>query len=107
MSFYEINLAVFAAGNGYLLYRQYQRSRPDGHYGVANGTGAANEAEGATETGAGPDSELLAGESKDDMREVVRRFKLDYFVVYGLAVAADWLQVRRPSQLTNSLEVSS
>lgn len=69
--FYEINLGVFAIGNAFLLYRQYRGPKP-----------------------AEPDYEQL--EDRAERAEVnpaaVRRFQLEYFLVYGLAVAADWFQ---------------
>ncbi len=44
----------------------------------------------------------------ENMRETATQFKKDFFLVYGLAVAADWLQVcddetldQRPSELGN------
>ena len=69
--FYEINLGVFAVGNAYLLYRQYRGRKP------AN---AGYE-------------ELEDDHDREGVDQgVVRRFQLDYFLVYALAVAADWLQ---------------
>ena len=82
MSFYQVNLALFAAGNAYLLYRQY--------------AGERREKQGEQELG-----------DQTEQREsaaAVRKFQIQYFSVYALAVAVDWLQVNwtSPTQLCNT-----
>jgi len=77
MGFYQTNLAVFAAGNAYLLYQQYR----------ASSTAENDEQDGHD----GDDQE--AGEAHPIItKDEIRKFKLDFFLVYGLAMAADWLQ---------------
>lgn len=95
MSFYQVNLAVFAAGNAYLLYRQYRRehgktretrplaSDPEGHEDDADTKDEERDLLGENGGGGGAQN-----------REAVRSFQRDFFTVYALAVAADWLQVR-------------
>jgi MFS transporter, MFS domain-containing protein family, molybdate-anion transporter len=94
MSFYQVNLAVFAAGNAYLLYRQYRRSQGTSQTPqiVVKDVSTPIDDDDAGSSSTPEDAELLAGQPSSDLREAVRRFKLDYFLVYGLAVAADWLQ---------------
>ena len=73
MSFYQINLAVFSLGNAFLLYRQYRSAQETEHAGHKDDS----------------DAEQQVPATKDE----VKKFELDFFVAYGLAVAADWLQV--------------
>ena len=73
MAFYLVNLAVLVLANGLLLFQQY----------VANKRDEFQE----TQT---QDPEIKPGDGK----EAIRRFEKDFFTVYLLAVAADWLQVR-------------
>jgi MFS transporter, MFS domain-containing protein family, molybdate-anion transporter len=77
MDFYHINLAVFASTNAYLLYRQYQKGKKTA-----------------------PDFTLVDPTSvehaeKEELSGTARRFQINYFLPYALAVAADWLQVTR------------
>ncbi len=83
MSFYEINLGVFAAGNAYLLYKQYnlQKQRTQRH-----------KEETAIENQHDEDNGVLSPDSSAAV--AARKFQIEYFSVYALAVAADWLQVR-------------
>lgn len=73
MSFYQINLGAFVAGNAFLLYRQWKASKAAPQQ--------KEDVEGATPM-------LNPG----NMDAEVNKFKRDFFVVYALAVAADWLQ---------------
>ena len=75
MSFYQLNLAVFATGTAYLLYQQYRRDAVKGSEDMKD------------------DTETQTILERTATLEEVRRFQLDFFLVYGLAVAADWLQV--------------
>jgi MFS family permease len=81
MSFYQINLAVFAAGNGYLLYRQYKRQAK---------TVAELKREGHVEDQSDDEDTVLPPTASAAL--AARKFQIDYFSVYALAVAADWLQ---------------
>ncbi|KAK6224433.1 major facilitator superfamily domain containing protein 5 [Colletotrichum tabaci] len=87
MSFYQINLAVFAAGNGYMLYRQYKRQEQE----VLDEL--KQEAAGVEEADGNEDIELrhLLAEPAES-QAAIRQFRLDFFPVYALAMAADWLQ---------------
>ncbi|KAI0173944.1 major facilitator superfamily transporter [Pestalotiopsis sp. NC0098] len=74
MDFYQINLAVFASTNAYLLYHQYQKGKKTA-----------------------PDFTLVDPTSieyaeKEEITGTARRFQINYFLPYALAVAADWLQ---------------
>ncbi|KAK9781539.1 putative Molybdate-anion transporter [Seiridium cardinale] len=74
MDFYQLNLAVFASTNAYLLYRQYHtggKTAPD--FTLVN------------------PASIEHAEKQDSVR-VARRFQISYFLPYALAVAADWLQ---------------
>jgi hypothetical protein len=79
MFFYELNVAVFAAGSAYLLYRQYCRSD---HRQRAEDKTWEREMEDQSHHRTATDSSAAS-----------RRFQIGYFSVYTLAVAADWLQV--------------
>lgn len=87
LSFYQLNLALFATGNAYLLYRQYRREqKPSAPPPVAS---ADDDSDRDVEL------ELPDGNgSVTASKEAVRKFQWDFFLVYALAVAADWLQVR-------------
>ncbi|KAK8008875.1 major facilitator superfamily domain containing protein 5 [Apiospora marii] len=78
MDFYQLNLAVFVATNGYLLYRQYNSSSDTSTKESINISLAGSE-------------DLEAAEKRPDGR-AARRFQLSFFLPYLLAVAADWLQ---------------
>ncbi|CAM1502282.1 Fc.00g042660.m01.CDS01 [Cosmosporella sp. VM-42] len=67
MPFYELNLLAFVAANAFLLYRQYRAQEP-------------------VETLLGDDA------TREQQRKDAKRFALEFFPVYALAVAADWLQ---------------
>ncbi|KAK1969830.1 major facilitator superfamily transporter [Colletotrichum sublineola] len=87
MSFYQLNLAAFAAGNGYLLYQQYKRREQE--------TIAELKQEAAAIDDGAEDhdvelSRLLAEPVRS--QAAARQFQLDFFLVYALAMAADWLQ---------------
>ncbi len=73
MSFYQLNLAAFATGNALLLYRQYQTEKRSKH---------------STQ----PDSADNEGGRSSEAAADVKKFKTDFFLVYALVVAADWLQ---------------
>ncbi|KAH8907806.1 major facilitator superfamily transporter [Coniochaeta sp. PMI_546] len=85
LSFYQLNLALFATGNAYLLYRQYRREqKPSAPPPVAS---ADDDSDRDVEL------ELPDGNgSVTASKEAVRKFQWDFFLVYALAVAADWLQ---------------
>ena len=95
--FYEANAALFAAGSAYLLSRQYWRSNDRRRRG---GAGAEAEAlkegdlEREIEDQSDHSDETLGGDPgiAAESSEAIRRFQLDYFLVYALAVAADWFQ---------------
>jgi MFS transporter, MFS domain-containing protein family, molybdate-anion transporter len=78
MSFYEVNLAVFAAGNAYLLYKQYS-----GQKKVLEETKPVDVEE---------QNEHQNGVTSTVSPEALRQFQIEFFAVYALAVAADWLQ---------------
>lgn len=86
MSFYQANLAVLAAGNAILLYRQYRReSKP-----VESDTKPLTEEIEDID----PDVEVeIPSDDSADTREVIWKFLWDFFLVYALAVAADWYVV--------------
>lgn len=86
MDFYSLNLAVFVAGNGYLLYRQYQRQQDEVVEELKQ------EASGA-DYGSDGEAEHQGSLLGTDTKAAARQFQLDYFPVYALAMAADWLQV--------------
>lgn len=69
MLFYELNLAVFVTVVTVLFYQQYRAGKP---------------------------VETLLGDaaSREQHLKKARKFVKEFFPVYGLAVAADWLQVR-------------
>ncbi|KAB5560025.1 major facilitator superfamily transporter [Coniochaeta sp. 2T2.1] len=91
-SFYQLNLAVLASGNAYLLYRQYKREQepavaqhePIPHTPTSTDSDSDRDVELEHDTGNG--AGLAAS------KEAVRKFQWDFFLVYALAVAADWLQ---------------
>ncbi|KAK8072179.1 major facilitator superfamily transporter [Apiospora saccharicola] len=82
MDFYQLNLAVFVAANGYLLYRQY------------NSSSNTSSKESIDISLDGLD-DLETAEKKPD-RRATRRFQFNFFLPHALAVAADWLQVCAP-----------
>ncbi|KAK4031348.1 major facilitator superfamily transporter [Parachaetomium inaequale] len=93
--FYEANAALFAAGSAYLLSRQYWRSnnrlrRPGAEAEPSKEGDLEREIEDQSDhsDGAHGSDPSIAAESS----EAIRRFQIDYFLVYALAVAADWLQ---------------
>lgn len=90
MPFYQLNLALFAGANAYLLYRQYAREQKATLSPVPS-----SPAEDDTSSSSDRDVE---SETHDDgsvptTKEAARGFQRDFFVVYALAMAADWLQV--------------
>jgi hypothetical protein len=92
MSFYQANLAVLAAGNAFLLYRQYKRE----HKAVDSGSVTkplTDDVDKDTDVGADIEGDI-PGDNVEEVKEAVRKFQWDFFLVYALAVAADWLQVR-------------
>lgn len=89
MSFYQLNLGIFAAGNAYLLYRQYQREQKP----------PAEALQPLPDDDTDRDVELELPEIVAASKAAVSKFKWDFFLVYALAVAADWLQVRQSSPL--------
>ena len=93
MSFYQVNLAVFAAGNVFLLLRQYLRARQRTQERQRHQPGDDAQLEDQ------PDHDgLLSSPSVSPaLAAEARRFQLQFLAVYGLAVAADWLQVNIPS----------
>lgn len=99
MSFYQLNLAVFAAGNAYLLYRQYRREQINREtQPLASGPNREDA------DGEGEDRDLVVENGGGaGTREAVRKFERDFFTVYALAVAADWLQVGLRNPIASSL----
>ena len=79
MDFYQLNLAVFVATNGYLLYRQYN----------SNSNKKTKEDIDLSLAGS---ADLETAEKRPD-GGAARRFQFNFFLPYALAVAADWLQV--------------
>ncbi|KAK7962551.1 uncharacterized protein PG986_003376 [Apiospora aurea] len=78
MDFYQLNLAIFVATNGYLLYRQYNSSSDKGRReSIDTSLAGSDDLETAEK---GPDA------------SAARRFQLDFFLPYALSVAADWFQ---------------
>ncbi|GKT42689.1 uncharacterized protein ColSpa_02870 [Colletotrichum spaethianum] len=88
MSFYQVNLAAFVAGNGYLLYQQYKRQEQEA---IEELKQEAASTEDGAEAGDVEQHQLLSEPAVS--QAAVRQFQLDFFPVYALAVAADWLQV--------------
>ncbi|KAK8132592.1 hypothetical protein PG999_000765 [Apiospora kogelbergensis] len=78
MDFYQLNLAVFVATNGYLLYRQYN----------SNSNKKTKEDIDLSLAGS---ADLETAEKRPD-GGAARRFQFNFFLPYALAVAADWLQ---------------
>lgn len=95
MSFYQVNLAVLAAGNAFLLYRQYKRE----HKPADRVTQPLTEDDDTDR-----DVEVeIPGDDAAASKEAVNKFKWDFFLVYALAVAADWLQVAFLPSVTSRL----
>lgn len=98
MVFYEANLGVFAAANAYLLYRQYRgRSSAGGGYEKVDASSRDDVVREDVDDGH-EDVESTAATATNHIEAppgAVRQFQRDFFIVYALAVAADWLQVRR------------
>jgi hypothetical protein len=89
-SFYQLNLALFASANAYLLYRQYARERKPAFQPVPQSPTGSDDTSSERDLEHEPDSDkggLAASQ------EAVTKFQWDFFLVYALAVAADWLQV--------------
>lgn len=87
-----MNLAAFVAGNGYLLYRQFKRQQDEGveelkQEAAGSDASASYHSDGEAEDQ--PSSSLLGMDTK----QAAWQFQMDYFPVYALAMAADWLQV--------------
>lgn len=80
MSFYQVNLGLFAVANVLLLHHQYVRRRQGRDSRSKDGEDDRTESQQLL----GPPAELPG---------IARRFQLEYFSVYAFAVAADWLQV--------------
>lgn len=78
MDFYQVNLGVLVATNAYLLWSQYRTTKKDEALTLLD---PALEERG----------EKIEGGSSGS----ARRFQLNFFIPYALAVAADWLQVSR------------
>ena len=76
MDFYQINLGVLVAANTYLLWSQYRTSKKD-------------EAQTLLDRSQEERGEKIEGYGNGN----ARRFRLNFFIPYALAVAADWLQV--------------
>ena len=79
MSFYQVNFAALVAVNTGLAYKQYRQ-------------GQWQEATASM----GPEIEKSVG------KEEISRFTRNFFTIYLLVVAADWLQVRTKSLLEQS-----
>jgi hypothetical protein len=90
MYFYEVNTALFAVVSAYLLRRQY--------YSAGQPAAAAKEMDMDMEDQKSDSGSTVIEASS----EPARKFQIDFFAVYALAVAADWLQVRE-STLEESL----
>jgi hypothetical protein len=74
MDFYQLNLAVFASVNAYLLFRQYRKGNKGPDFTLV-------------------DPESIEHQEKEDDARSAYSFQVKFFVPYALAVAADWLQV--------------
>lgn len=98
--FYEANAALFAAGSAYLLSRQYWRSKS--HRPQRAEAEPLKEGELEREIEEQSLSDHGDGSPAPESAAAIRRFQIDYFVVYALAVAADWLQVSRLTQFSFS-----
>ncbi|KAM0333478.1 hypothetical protein ACHAQA_002140 [Verticillium albo-atrum] len=81
MSFYQLNLALFAAANAGLLYRQYSVQKRQ-----------LNDVEPKEEEDVDRVESQQLLSPPVEMEAAARRFQLEYFAVYALAVGADWLQ---------------
>lgn len=92
--FYQLNLIGFAIVNGILLFKQYTQSP---RYNNENQNDDDHGGRDACE------SQSIFHEHDEvcPHKEAVRKFIWDYFPVYALAVAADWIQAstRRPGRL--------
>lgn len=77
--FYQLNLAAFAIGNAFLLYKQYR-------------TGKDIKTAGILEPKDATDVESILEHTANEGK--IQKFRIDFFLVYALAVAADWFQVR-------------
>ncbi|KAH8886774.1 major facilitator superfamily transporter [Thozetella sp. PMI_491] len=84
--FYQVNLGVFAVGSAFLLYQQYRRENSSER---APRPLAASQEDGDSEDG---EVIELGGVEGEDIGAIARQFKVEFFLVYALAVAADWLQ---------------
>lgn len=94
MDFYQINLAVFASINAYLLYRQYQKASRGPDFTLVDPTSIEHQ-------------------EREEEAHAAYRFQINFLAPYALAVAADWLQVYtyytrslaqpREPRLTNSI----
>lgn len=69
MTFYELNFACLVLANAYLFYKQHQQDK-------------------FTES----TKHVDVGAKSDHSEDAVPRFKKEFFSVYLLAFAADWLQ---------------
>lgn len=111
MAFYQVNLAIFATGAAILVWLQYMRSQ--GHErSKATSTAtskatypakSADEDSNPLEVGTRGHVSLCASE---DASATARQFQREFYVVYALAVAADWLQVTRPLSLSRPVSPS-
>ncbi|KAL0937316.1 Molybdate-anion transporter 1 [Colletotrichum truncatum] len=88
MDFYSVNLALFVAGNGYLLYCQYKRQQEEVVEELKQEAADADAGYGSDADAAEQQHSLLGS----DTQAAARQFQLEYFPVYALAMAADWLQ---------------
>ncbi|RYO86818.1 hypothetical protein DL764_008949 [Monosporascus ibericus] len=73
MEFYQVNLTVLVTANAYLLYWQHTKGGRDTESQLV-------------------DSENHGVEDKGEHHATRRRFQMNFFFPYILAVAADWLQ---------------
>ncbi|KAL8387140.1 hypothetical protein RB595_010127 [Gaeumannomyces hyphopodioides] len=73
--FYQVNLAVLAAGSAYLLYKQWKVQPREPAAALLS-----------------QHRDLQDPESLPSAAAAASKFKHDFFVAYALAVAADWLQ---------------
>lgn len=88
--FYEANLFFFLLSNAGLLVFQHRRDRRDKQ---ATKSAVASPRDVEVEEELLDDKpENASSNVVDANNEAVRTFKINFFIPYALAVAADWLQ---------------
>ncbi|KAL2757801.1 hypothetical protein ACRALDRAFT_1079890 [Sodiomyces alcalophilus JCM 7366] len=81
MSFYPVNLAIFAVANAILLIYRHNRKQK---HPSSDGSGTSAD-QGRAET-----QGLLS--APGELKVAARQLQLEYYSAYAFAVAADWLQ---------------